>query len=165
MAAIRNRSEKDAVRWCHLTHQFIVGGISYSREPKTRVAEMYRHFFPKRETHVRVPQCINTSNGHVINDHLQAKNSCVSRALLTHFALRHHQDTSSNQNKIFFSPPDTLAVQLLSSSFCFQLLQAPDIYKFISMHKRNYARCYELICEVLPTGGEACMVHHWQRTN
>ena len=25
---MRNRAEKDAVRWCHLTHQVIAGGIS-----------------------------------------------------------------------------------------------------------------------------------------
>ena len=25
---MRNRAEKDAIRWCHLTHMFIAGGIS-----------------------------------------------------------------------------------------------------------------------------------------
>ena len=34
-------------------------------------------------THRYVPQCINRGNGHLINDHPQAKNSCVSRALDT----------------------------------------------------------------------------------
>ena len=27
-ATMRNRAEKDAVRWCHLTHQVFAGGIS-----------------------------------------------------------------------------------------------------------------------------------------
>ena len=46
---MRNRPEKDAVIWCHLTHQFIVGGASvHSRERKTRVAEVYPYFVTKR---------------------------------------------------------------------------------------------------------------------
>ena len=66
-------------------------------------------------THCYVPECTNRGNGHVINDdYLRAKNSCVSG-----FALCHHQDTSSNKNKIFVFLPDTLAVRLLSSSFAF----------------------------------------------
>ena len=35
----------------------------------------------------------------------------------TPFALRHHQNTSSNKNQIFVFLPDTLAVRLLISSF------------------------------------------------
>ena len=31
-------------------------------------------------THCHVPQCINRGNGHVINDHLQAKNTSAGRA-------------------------------------------------------------------------------------
>ena len=31
-------------------------------------------------THCDVPQCINRCNGHVINDHLQAKNMSAGRA-------------------------------------------------------------------------------------
>ena len=52
---MRNRAEKDAVRWCHSTHQFIAEGISssrgrgestsvHSREPKATVAEVYPYF-------------------------------------------------------------------------------------------------------------------------
>ena len=42
---MRNRAETDAVRWCHLTHQFIAGASLHSHERKTRVADVYRHFF------------------------------------------------------------------------------------------------------------------------
>ena len=31
------------------------------------------------DTHCYVPQCINRGNGHVINDHLQAKNTSAGR--------------------------------------------------------------------------------------
>ena len=53
-----------------------------------------------RQTHkgtlqLYIVECINSGNGHVIYDHLQAKNSCVSRAFCIEC---HHQDTSSNQN-------------------------------------------------------------------
>ena len=51
---MRNREEKDAVRWCHLTHQFIAGASVHSREPKTRVAELYRYFVSKRFINHRV---------------------------------------------------------------------------------------------------------------
>ena len=37
---MRNRAEKDAVRWCHSTHQVIAGASVHSREPKARVAEV-----------------------------------------------------------------------------------------------------------------------------
>ena len=53
---MKNRVEEDAVRWCHLTHPFIGGGASFhSREPKTRVAEVYPYFVSKI--------CINHSIG------------------------------------------------------------------------------------------------------
>ena len=32
------------------------------------------------DTHYYVPHCINRGNGHVINDHLQAKNTSAGRA-------------------------------------------------------------------------------------
>ena len=37
---MKNRAEKDAIRWCYLTHQFIAGASVHSREPKARVAEV-----------------------------------------------------------------------------------------------------------------------------
>ena len=72
-----------------LMHQFI------AMNPKLELRRCVPPFFPKRfinhsiiikemrnmpGTHCYVPLCINRGNGHVINDHLQAKNSCVSRA-------------------------------------------------------------------------------------
>ena len=44
---MRNRAEKDAVRWGHLTYQFVAGASVHSREPKTRVAEVYPYFVSK----------------------------------------------------------------------------------------------------------------------
>ena len=94
----------------HTIHQFIAGASVNSHEPYYVVAEVYRYFVSKRfinqlrnmpDTHCYAPQCIYI-NSQIINDHLQAKNSCVSRVLNTRFALRHHQDTSSYQNSILF---------------------------------------------------------------
>ena len=51
----------------------------------------------------------------------------------TRFKLRHHHDTSPNQNQIFFSSSDSLAVRLLSSAFA---SSSCLIYKFISKHMR-----------------------------
>ena len=48
MDGMSNRAEKDAVRWCHLTHQVNAGASVYSREPKARVAEVCPHFVSKR---------------------------------------------------------------------------------------------------------------------
>ena len=48
LAPMRNRAEKDAVRWCHLTHQVIAGASVHSREPKARVAQVYPYFVSKR---------------------------------------------------------------------------------------------------------------------
>ena len=44
---ININTEKDAVRWCHLTHQFIAGASVHSREPKARVAEVYTYLFQR----------------------------------------------------------------------------------------------------------------------
>ena len=128
---MRNRAEKVAVRWCHLTHRVNVGASVHSREPKARVADVYPYFARKRFINhsiiiksfqtcpAHIVMCHNAKNsGNVINDHFRAKNSCDSRAQ-TRYALRHHQDTSSNKNEIFVFLPDTLAVRLLSSSFAF----------------------------------------------
>ena len=35
LVAMSNRAEKDAVRWCHLTHQVFAGASVHSREHKT----------------------------------------------------------------------------------------------------------------------------------
>ena len=69
-------------------------------------------------THCYMPLCKNRSNGNVINDHFRAKTAAIHERQ-TRFALRHHQDTSSNKNQIFVFLPDTLAVRLLSSSLSF----------------------------------------------
>ena len=45
---MRNRAAKYAVRWCHLTHQVIAGASVHSREPKSRVAQVYPYFVSKR---------------------------------------------------------------------------------------------------------------------
>ena len=47
VVAMRNHAEKGAVRWWHLTHQFIPGAFVHSREPKTRVEEVYRYCVSK----------------------------------------------------------------------------------------------------------------------
>ena len=38
---VRNRAEKDAVRWCHLTHQVIAGASVHSREHKPQTAAFH----------------------------------------------------------------------------------------------------------------------------
>ena len=85
-----------------------------------------------------------THNGHVINDHLQAKNRCVSRAQWRadtfcvtsdgHPSPRHA--LKSKLNLAFFLP-DTLAVRFLSSSFafCFCKLQLP----YLRIYFKAYA--------------------------
>ena len=45
---MRNRAAKDAVRWCHLTHQVIAGASVHSREHKTSLVRCIPTFFPKR---------------------------------------------------------------------------------------------------------------------
>ena len=44
---------------------------------------------------------INSGNGHVINDHLQAKKTAVFHECQTRFALRHHHHTSSNVTHLY----------------------------------------------------------------
>ena len=48
--AMRNRAAKDAVRWCHLTHQVIAGASVHSREHKTSLVRCIPRFFSKRFT-------------------------------------------------------------------------------------------------------------------
>ena len=156
---MRNRADKHAVRWCHLTHQVNAGASVHSCEHKARVADVYPYFVSKRfinhsiiiKSYQTYPEHIvvchnakNRGNGNVNNDHFRAKNSCDSRAPDT-FALRHHQNTSSNKNQIFvfflilwlldFSA--LLLLLTFASSSCF-------IYKFISKHN-NYAKLCTLL--------------------
>ena len=78
-------------------------------------------------THCYVPQCINNrGNGHVINDHLQAKNTSAGRR--TRYII-----TTESTFFIFVFISDTLAVRLLGSSFTFSFASSSYlIYKFIS---------------------------------
>ena len=94
-------------------------------------------------THCYIPQCINRVNGH---DHLQTTNSCVSRALgvfCVTSSPRH--ELRSTLNAFFF-----LILWLFDLSALLLVLAFPSssclIYKFISKHTRNNARCYELMC-------------------
>ena len=65
--SMRNRAEKDAVRWCHLIHQFIAGASVHSREAKTRVAEVSRYFVSKRFiNHGVIIKELKTCPAHVV---------------------------------------------------------------------------------------------------
>ena len=73
--------------------------------------------------------CINSGNDHVINDHLQAKNTSAGRA--PHYVIT--TTRVENQNSFDFFLPDTLAVRLIGSSFTFNFASSScRIYKFIS---------------------------------
>ena len=75
------------------------------------------------DIHCYVPQCLNRSNGHVINDHLRAKNSCVSRALGTLCVTsspRH--ELKSKLNLFFFFP-----IRWLFDFSALLLLKAPVV--------------------------------------
>ena len=69
------------------------------------------------DTHCYVSQCIN--NSYVINKHLQARNSCVSRALDTFCVTSSRTHELKSKFYLFFFLHDTLAVRLLRSSFIF----------------------------------------------
>ena len=81
-------------------------------------------------THCYMPPYKNRSNVNVINDHFRAKTAAIHKRQ-TRFALRHHQDTSSNKNQIFVFLPDTLAVRLLSSSLSFSFCKLQLSYLHI----------------------------------
>ena len=145
--AMMRRAEKDAVRWCHLTHLFIAEASVHSSKPKTRVAELYRYFVSKRfinhsviidlaEKHDRHTfLCINSGNGHVTNDHLQAKNTSAG------LAPRYVITTTLAEIKILYNfvlLPDTLVVRLIGSSFTFSFASSScRIYKFIPKLTHN----------------------------
>ena len=156
-----NRAEKYAVRWCHLPHQVIAGASVHSREPKARVAEVYSYFVSKRFiNHIVLNMSCQTCPAHIVKCHNAKTGITVTLLTIifepstaaiderhTRFKFRHHHDTSPNKNQFFCFILDTLAVRLLSSSFtfCFCKLQL-SIFKIISKHMRNYARCYDLMC-------------------
>ena len=73
-----------------------------------------------------VPQCINSGNGHVINVHLQAKNSCVSRVLDTFCVTPSPRHELKSKFSILF--PDTLDVRLFSTSFTFSFCKLQLCY-------------------------------------
>ena len=55
---MRNRAEKDAVRWCHLTHQVIAGAS---------VAEVYPYFVSKRFiNHIIINKSCQTCPAHIV---------------------------------------------------------------------------------------------------
>ena len=79
---MRNRAEKYAVRWCHLTHQVIAGASVHSREPKARVAEVYSYFVSNRFiNHIIINKSCQTCPAHIVMCH-NAK-SGVTATLLT----------------------------------------------------------------------------------
>ena len=116
--AMRNRAEKHAVRWCcHLTHQVIAGASVHSREPKTRVAEVYTYFVSKRFiNHSIIFKSCQTYPEHIVICHnaktvvtatlstiiFEPKTAAIHERQ-TRFMLRHHQNTSSNKNQICFA--------------------------------------------------------------
>ena len=64
---MRNRAEKAAVRWCHLTHQVIAGASVHSREPKTRVAEVCPYFVSNRFTnHSIIIKSCQTCSAYIV---------------------------------------------------------------------------------------------------
>ena len=129
---MRNRAEKDAVRWCHLTHQVIAGASVHSREPKTTVAEVYPYFVSKRFiNHIVINKSCQTCPAHIVKWH-NAKTGVTATLLTIIFEPKRARFTSARhvlsyviittraqiKIKLFFIP-DTLAVRLISSSFTF----------------------------------------------
>ena len=134
---MRNRAEKHAVRWCHLTHQVNAGASVHSREPKARVVEVYPYFVSKRFiNHSIIIKSCQAYPEHIVMCHnaktgVTAKKTAAIHERQTRFALRHHQNTSSNKNPIFVFLPDSLAVRLLSSSFAFNFCKLQLSYLHI----------------------------------
>ena len=110
------------------------GGPSvHSREPKARVAEVYPYFVSKTFTNhsiiikscqtypEHIVMCRNAKTGVTgkLSTIIFEPKTAAIHERQTRFALRHHQNTSSNKNQIFVFLPDTLAVRLLSSCFSF----------------------------------------------
>ena len=67
MDTMTNCAEKDAVRWCHLTHQFIAGASVHSREPSRGV---YPYFVSKRFiNHSILTKSCQTCPAHIVMCH------------------------------------------------------------------------------------------------
>ena len=143
--------KKHAARWCHLTHQVNAGASVHSREPKARVADVYPYLVSKRFiNHSIIIKRCQTYPEHIVMCH-NAKTG-VTETLSTiifepktaeiherhtRFALRHHQNTSSNKNQIFVFLPDTLAVRLLISYFAFNFCKLQLSY--LQIYFKAYA--------------------------
>ena len=110
------------------------GGPSvHSREPKARVEEVYPYFVSMRfinhsiiimscqtyPEHIVMCRNVKTGVTATLSTIIFEPKTAAIHERQTCFALRHHQNTSSNKNQIFVFLPDTLAVRLLSSSFAF----------------------------------------------
>ena len=130
---MRNRAEKDAVRWCHLTHQVIAGASVHSREPKVRVAEVYPYFVSKRFiNHSIIIKSCQTCPAHIVMCY-KAKTGVTETLLTIIFEPKTARFTSARhvlcyvitttraqiQIKCGFFLRDTMAVRLLSYSFAF----------------------------------------------
>ena len=83
-------------------------------------------------THCYVPQCINRGNSYVIYMIIFKPKTAAFHECYTRFAF-----TSSTQNSIIFSLPDTLAVRLLSSSFTFSFCKLQLSY--LQIYFKTYA--------------------------
>ena len=108
-------------------------------------------------THCYVPQCINRGNGHVTNDHLQAKTTAFHERYDTFYVTK-----TRAQIKIKYFLFLILCLSDFSALLLLLALASSSclIYKFISKQTHNPARCHELMCQVLPTGGQSCTVPH-----
>ena len=143
---MRNRAEKYAVRWCHLTHQVIAGHQFIAVNPKLELRRCTHILFQRFINHIIINKSCQTCPAHIVKCN-NSKKTGVTATLLTIIfepntarftsarhvltELRHHHDTSPNKNKIFSSSTSQLFFY-----FIFCKLQL-SIYKFISKHMRN----------------------------
>ena len=147
---MRNRAEKDAVRWCHLTHQFIAGASVHSREPIARVAEVYPYFVSKRFiNHSIIIKSCQTCPAHIVMCY-NAKTGVTETLLTIIFEPKTARFTSVLSYIITSCFFFFLILWLFNFSAILLLLAFASsgylICKFMSKHMRNYARCYELMC-------------------
>ena len=148
---MRNRAEKHAVRWCHLTHQVNSGASVHSREPKARVAEVYPYFVSNIFiNHSITMKSCQTYPEHIVMCHnaktgvtatlstiiFEPKTAAIHERQ-TRVTLRHHQNTSANKNQIFVFLPATLAVLLFSTYFAFNFCKLPLSY--LQIYFKAYA--------------------------
>ena len=79
-----------------------------------------------------MPQCMNRGDGHIINDHLQAINCCVSRAVDTFCVTASPRHELKSKFYEFFLS-DIWAVRLLGYSFSFCKLQLSHLCQSIGV--------------------------------